>query len=136
MVIIQTVIMENKTGKKTVLVVDDEEHVRSLLKRILRSRYEVIEASDGKMAVDLTQKQRPDIILMDIMMPKMNGDVACHIVKSNPLTSNIPVIMVTAVDHDLNKKLSLDVMGANEYITKPFEIDGLLDTINKLLDNK
>jgi two-component system, cell cycle response regulator len=63
----------------------------------------------------------------------MNGDVACHIIKSNPLTANIPVIMVTALDHDLNRKLSLDIMGANEYITKPFETQTLMATIDKLL---
>ncbi|MDD4923456.1 MAG: response regulator [Dehalococcoidales bacterium] len=128
--------MGNKTGKKTVLIVDDEEHVRSLLSRILSNSYNIIEAGDGKLAVDLTHSQHPDIILMDIMMPRMNGDVACHIIKSNPLTSNIPVIMITALDHDLNRKLSLDIMGANEYITKPFETQALMETINKLLANK
>jgi two-component system cell cycle response regulator len=127
--------MASKTVKKTVLIVDDEEHVRSLLNRILSKIYNVIEASDGKIAVDLTHSQHPDIILMDIMMPKMSGDVACHIIKSTPLTANIPVIMVTALDHDLNKKLSLDIMGANEYITKPFETKKLMETINKLLTN-
>ncbi len=128
--------MASRTVKKTVLVVDDEEHVRSLLNRILSRSYNVIEASDGKLAVDITHSQHPDIILMDIMMPKMNGDVACHIIKSNPLTANIPVIMVTALDHDLNRKLSLDIMGANEYITKPFETQKLMETIDKLLVSK
>jgi CheY-like chemotaxis protein len=127
--------MGNKTVKKTILVVDDEDHVRSLLSRILSKSYNVIEASDGKLAVDLTHSHRPDIILMDIMMPKMNGDVACHIIKSNPITSGIPVIMITALDHDLNRKLSLDIMGANAYITKPFETQMLMKTINQLLAN-
>ncbi len=129
-------VMTNKTVKKTILVVDDEEHVRSLLNRILSNSYNVIEAGDGKLAVDLTHSKHPDIILMDIMMPKMNGDVACHIIKSNPLTSDIPVIMITALDHDLNRKLSLDIMGANEYITKPFEPRALMEAINKLLAAK
>ena len=125
--------MGNKITKKTILIVDDEDHVRSLLSRILSKSFNVIEASDGKIAVDLTHSRRPDIILMDIMMPKMNGDVACHIIKSNPITSNIPVIMVTALDHDLNRKLSLDIMGANAYVTKPFETQTLMETIDKLL---
>jgi DNA-binding response OmpR family regulator len=128
--------MDNKTGKKTVLIVDDEDHVRSLLNRILSNHFNVIEAFDGQQAVDIAQSQHPDLILMDIMMPKMNGDVACHVIKSNPLTANIPVIMLTALDYDLNRKLSLDVMGANDYITKPFEPQALLGTINKFLDNK
>ena len=127
--------MINSTVKKTVLVVDDEEHVRSLLNRILSKRFHVIEACDGKLAVDITHNQHPDIILMDIMMPKMNGDVACHIIKSNPLTANIPIIMITALDHDLNRKLSLDIMGANDYITKPFEAKKLIETIEQFLSN-
>jgi CheY-like chemotaxis protein len=128
--------MENKTGKKTVLIVDDEDNVRSLLNRILSNSFNVIEASDGQQAVDVTQNQHPDAILMDIMMPKMNGDVACHIIKSDPVTAHIPVIMLTALDYDLNRKLSLDVMGANDYITKPFEPRALVETINRLLDSK
>jgi CheY-like chemotaxis protein len=130
-------VMKNvKTDKKTVLVVDDEDHVRSLLKRILSNGYTIIEATNGQQALNSIHNQRPDIILMDIMMPKMNGDVACHIIKNDPLTSDIPVIMLTALDYELNKKLSLDVMGADDYITKPFDPQTLMAAINKLLDNK
>jgi DNA-binding response OmpR family regulator len=128
--------MENETGKKTVLIVDDEDHVRSLLNRILSGSFNVIEATDGQQAVDIALSRHPDAILMDIMMPKMNGDVACHVIKSDPATSNIPVIMLTALDYDLNRKLSLDVMGADDYITKPFEPKMLMETINKLLNNQ
>jgi DNA-binding response OmpR family regulator len=128
--------MENETGKKTVLIVDDEDHVRSLLNRILSGSFNVIEATDGQQAVDIALSRHPDAILMDIMMPKMNGDVACHVIKSDPATSNIPVIMLTALDYDLNRKLSLDVMGADDYITKPFEPKMLLETISKLLNNQ
>jgi DNA-binding response OmpR family regulator len=128
--------MENETGKKTVLIVDDEDHVRSLLNRILSGSFNVIEATDGQQAVDIALSRHPDAILMDIMMPKMNGDVACHVIKSDPATSNIPVIMLTALDYDLNRKLSLDVMGADDYIAKPFEPKMLLETISKLLNNQ
>lgn len=128
--------MKNDSGKKTVLIVDDEDHVRSLLNRILSNSFNVIEALDGQQAVDIAQSEHPDAILMDIMMPKMNGDVACHIIKSDPATSDIPVIMLTALDYDLNRKLSLDVMGANDYITKPFEPQALLGTINKFLNSQ
>ncbi len=128
--------MENETGKKTILIVDDEDHVRSLLNRILSGSFNVIEATDGQQAVDIALSRHPDAILMDIMMPKMNGDVACHVIKSDPATSNIPVIMLTALDYDLNRKLSLDVMGADDYITKPFEPKMLLETISKLLNNQ
>jgi DNA-binding response OmpR family regulator len=128
--------MKNDSGKKTVLIVDDEDNVRSLLNRILSNSFNVIEALDGQQAVDIAQNEHPDAILMDIMMPKMNGDVACHIIKSDPSTSNIPVIMLTALDYDLNRKLSIDVMGANDYITKPFEPQALLATINKFINSK
>ena len=125
-----------KTDKVTILVADDEDHVRSLLKRILSENYHVIEANDGQQALDIAHSQLPDIILMDIMMPKINGDVACHIIKTDPLTSNIPVIMLTALDYELNKKLSLDVMGADEYITKPFDSQLLLGKIDRLINKK
>jgi len=117
--------MENK---KKVLVVDDEPNVRRLLRSILSNNFIVIEAGDGQQAVDITNAQKPDVILMDMMMPKMDGLTACHMIKKDPATKSIPVIMVTAIGFELNIKLSQQ-MGATGYVTKPFSTKDLLDKI-------
>ena len=118
--------------KEKVLVVDDEENIRRLLRSMLGNKYIVLEAKDGKAAIDIVRSQRPDIILMDIMMPNMDGYTACHTIKRDPATKMIPVIMVTAVGQELNKKLAQE-MGADGYITKPFSSQVLLDTVNRFL---
>jgi len=121
--------MENK---KKILVVDDEPNVRRLLRSILSNNFIVIEAEDGQQAIDLANTQKPNAILMDMMMPKMDGLTACFAVKNNPATKSIPVIMVTAIDFELNIKLSQQ-MGATGYVTKPFSTQDLLDKITKAL---
>ena len=118
--------------KEKVLVVDDEENIRRLLRSMLGNKYIVLEAKDGKAAIDIVRSQKPDIILMDIMMPNMDGYTACHTIKRDPATKMIPVIMVTAVGQELNKKLAQE-MGADGYITKPFSAQELADTVNRLL---
>jgi CheY-like chemotaxis protein len=123
----------NETMKKKVLVVDDEPAVRQLLRKILSKNYAVLEAQNGEEAVNMAQSQKPDIILMDMMMPKMDGLTACLAIKTNQITRGIPVVMLTAIDYELNKKLSKDVMGADGYITKPFNTQALLKTISQLL---
>ncbi len=109
-----------ETNKKKVLIVDDEPGVRQLVNRILSKSYAILEARDGAEAVDMTRSQKPDIILMDMMMPKMDGLTACYMIKKDEATKQIPVVMITAIGYDLNRKLSQDVMGADGYITKPF----------------
>jgi DNA-binding response OmpR family regulator len=68
-----------------------------------------------------------------MMMPKMDGLTACYALKKDPVTKNIPVIMLTAIDQELNRKLSTTVMGVNKYMTKPFNAQELLETIKQLL---
>ena len=81
----------------------------------------------------MTYSQRPDLVLMDILMPKIDGLTACYVIKKNQTTKAIPVVMLTALGSELNKKLGQDVMGADGYITKPFSSQDLLDTIGKFL---
>jgi len=119
-------------GKKKVLVVDDEENVRHLVRSILGKDNIVLEAKDGQAAVDMARSQEPDFILMDIMMPNMDGYTACHIIKNNPVTKTIPVVMLTALSQELNVKLGQE-MGADGYITKPFSSQVLVDTVNRFL---
>lgn len=124
------------SGPKTILIADDEETVRSLVKRLLGKTYKVLEADNGEEAVKVAVNQKPDLILMDILMPKMDGLTACYAIKRNQATKEIPVVMLTAVDYELNRKLSQDVMGAQDYITKPFNSEALMSMIAKSLNNK
>jgi CheY-like chemotaxis protein len=122
------------SGSMKILIADDEEAVRSLVKRLLGDTYKVIEADNGEEAVKVAVNQKPDLILMDILMPKMDGLSACYAIKRNQATKAIPVIMLTAVNYELNRKLSQDVMGAEGYITKPFESWALTSMIAEALD--
>ena len=124
--------MEQVDKKKKVLIVDDEPNVRRLSRIILSKKFDVCEAEDGKQAIDMAHTQKPDVILMDMMMPKMDGLTACYAIKNNPATKSIPIIMVTAIGFELNIKLSQQ-MGANAYVTKPFAPKDLFDKIAQVL---
>ena len=117
--------VENKIN---ILVADDEESVRRVVVKMLGDEYAVLEAMDGKVALDMARRYQPDVILMDIMMPKMDGYIACSKIKADQATKHIPIVMLTAVSQELNKKLA-HTMGAEGYITKPFTRQDLLDTI-------
>lgn len=125
----------NITERQKVLVVDDEPGVRQLVSKILSREYTVVEAKDGEEAINAVKSQSPRIVIMDMMMPKMDGLTACYTIKKDPATRSIPVIILTAIDQELNKKLSTSVMGANKYMTKPFNTQELLASIRQLLDN-
>ena len=126
--------MEEVTAKKKVLIVDDEPNVRRLSRTILINKFEIIEAEDGRQALEQVAAKKPDVILMDLMMPKMDGLTACHIIKNDPITKAIPIIMVTAIGFELNIRLSQQ-MGANGYVTKPFLPQQLLEKIIEVLAN-
>ncbi len=113
---------------KKILIVDDEAGIRLMVVRMLGADYTVLEAADGEQAVALTRLHKPSLVLMDIMMPGKDGYSACHEIKTDPETKSIPVVMVSAIGHKLNAKLSAEV-GADGYITKPFSVEGLLEAI-------
>lgn len=125
----------SQINRKKILIADDESGIRLLVSNMLGEDYIILEASEGGEAVDMARSQQPDLILMDIMMPKMDGYTACHTIKSEPTTKTIPVVMLTGVGHELNKKLAQEV-GAEGYITKPFTLPELRDAINHLLTNR
>ena len=118
--------------KKKILIVDDEPNVRQLVINILSKDYTVLTAADGEEALSIARSQQPDLILMDIMMPEMDGYSACHALKRDEATSTIPVVIVTALGQELNKKFARE-MGADEYLTKPFNIQNLRDTVKRLV---
>ena len=120
-----------KKGK--ILVVDDEINITQILEFSIGSEgYEVITAQDGEDAVDKARREQPDLIILDIMMPKIDGYEACRILKANPLTKNIPVVLLTAKGRDIDKRLGYEV-GATDYIVKPFSPNKLVDRIHQLL---
>jgi len=118
--------------KKRILIADDEPNIRSVVARMLGKDYIVLEAANGEEAVDIAGRERPDIILMDLMMPEMDGYTACSLIKADQATKMIPVIILTAIGHEFNRKFAME-MGADAYITKPFTPQVLADAIGPLL---
>jgi two-component system response regulator VicR len=108
--------------KKTVLVVDDEQSIRELLVfNLQKEGYDTLEAEDGVTAVDLAIEKKPDLIMLDVMLPKLDGISVCKKIRYALNISNIPIIMISAKDEESDKIVGLE-MGADDYITKPFQI--------------
>jgi len=117
----------------TILVVDDSEDVALISARMLSQRgFAVSTASDGHEALAMVKRQRPNCILLDVMMPRMSGLQVLEALKADPATANIPVIMVTARTGD-EDVLHGYQQGADYYITKPFTADELLYGVNLVL---
>lgn len=120
--------------KKRVLVVEDEEHMRSLLKYNLnKENYEVNTAGDGFEGLEEVKRQKPDLIISDIMMPKMDGYEFCKILRDDPKTKTIPFIFLTAKGQLPDKVEGLRT-GADDYITKPFVPKELIEMVNARLE--
>jgi CheY-like chemotaxis protein len=125
--------MKNK--KANILVVDDDERTRRMMEAMLTPQgYGVILAKDGKEAVEVSASKKPDFILMDAMMPGMDGLAACFEIKSNPSTKGIPLFMLTALGGEGNREMAEQVWGADGYLTKPVDLKTLLDTIDRFLN--
>ena len=119
---------------KRILVVDDDPLQLKLVDAVAsKAGYEVLTAPDGKSGLDRARELHPDLIIMDIMMPEMDGYTALEAIRQAEGLKHIPVIMVTAVGFDMNRKMALE-MGADDYITKPFGVKDLLERIEKLLN--
>lgn len=119
--------------KNRILVVEDEESLLKLESILLSSKgYSVTGVMDGKSALEEVNANKPDLVILDIMLPEMDGFEVCQKIKENPETRHIPVVMLTA------KKNSQDFargrqVGSDAYITKPFKSSKVLDTIQELL---
>jgi two-component system alkaline phosphatase synthesis response regulator PhoP len=116
-----------------VLVVDDEAYIRLLVKSILGRDYDVLEAENGEEAIEIARVEKPALVLMDIMMPKMDGVGACSLLKANADTAAIPVVMMSARGDTLDQDYARE-MGADGYVTKPFMSRELLDMVGKMVN--
>ena len=131
-------------AKKTILIVDDEKPIVDILiYNLQKEGYNTIEAYDGEAAVEIAFDKKPDLILLDIMLPKIDGLTVCKKIRNS---MNIPIIMISAKDEEIDKILGLE-LGADDYITKPFSVRELvarvkanlrkaeINVTNKQIDN-
>ena len=118
---------------RSVLVVDDEPNiVLSLEFLIKQAGYEVRIARDGDAALKAIEERLPDLVLLDVMMPKRDGFDVCETIRANPVWKEIPIIMLTAKGRDIEREKGL-ALGADAYITKPFSTRDALDQIRQFL---
>ena len=127
--------MEFLADKPLMLAIDDNSDIRFLIKEMMKEKYNVITASDGKKGVRLAMKYVPDLIICDIMMPEMDGIECCSILKKESSTSHIPVLMLTACKLDEQRIQSYD-SGADGFISKPFNGDILISRCENLIKNR
>lgn len=120
-------------AKTTVLIIEDEKNIRELIKYNLQDDgYLVSEEMSGDSGLRRIQQDLPDLVLLDLMLPGMDGLSVCKAVKQNPKTASVPVIMLTAKGEEIDKVLGLEI-GADDYITKPFSPRELLARVKAVL---
>lgn len=119
-----------------ILTIDDQPDIRRLIRMTLEfDGYDVIEASSGQEGIQLALEKKPDLILLDVMMPDMDGIYVSQCIRADPTLSAIPIVMLTALARDTGLDKGLDA-GASFYLTKPFGPIELLDTIKQLLSKQ
>jgi two-component system response regulator VicR len=120
-----------------IMVVDDEPDVVDLVKLVLESDgFDVVTAYSGKEALEKIGQEMPDLVLLDIMMPLMDGWEVYSRIKANPITKDIPVAMLTAKSQSIDKMIGLHVVKVDDYITKPFGRSELLERVKRILKEK
>jgi len=120
-------------GKKKILLADDEEDIKTVIKLYLESKgYDVVTSYDGLDTLDKVKAEKPDLILLDIMMPVINGFEVCKQLKADENTSHIPIVMLSAASHSDSVEQAMKA-GAVDYIMKPFEPPRIEAILKKIL---
>ncbi len=123
-------------AEKEILIVEDNPQTVKLIKFILeKNKYSTISAKDGEEGLQMARDRKPDLIILDLMLPGMDGYRVCEILKANPNTKEIPVLVLTALDTGADFEKALEKK-ADWYITKPFEPQHLLKRINYLIEKR
>ena len=118
---------------ETVLIVDDEEYIVTSLEYVMKSAgYDVVVAYDGEQAIEKIKETGPDLLILDVMMPKLDGFEVCEKIRANPLWKSIRIIMLTAKGRDTEREKGLS-LGADAYMTKPFSTRDILKRVAELL---
>jgi two-component system, OmpR family, response regulator VicR len=124
-------------GKRRVVYIEDEQEMIDLVRLILnRKGYEIIGANGGHEGLDTVRKELPDLVLLDLMMPDMDGWDVYQQMKAADATKNIPVIVVTAKAQSIDKVLGLHIAKVDDYISKPFSPQELVDSVEKVLSRQ
>jgi DNA-binding response OmpR family regulator len=122
--------------RKKVLVVDDERDLVELIgMNLQRNGYEVVSANDGATGLDLARKQKPDLLILDVMMPGLSGQDVTRALKADPDTASLPIVMLTAKTEETDIIVGLS-LGADDYVTKPFSMKVLLARVGAVLRRK
>jgi|GEM_PF-783288 len=121
---LNTKVVRRQSMKPKLLIVDDEPEIREIVREVLAEHFDVIEAENGKQAVDIAQRSLPDMILMDVMMPEMDGIAATESIRSMLTTRHIPILMLTAANTKDYRIRAFD-FGADQFIGKPFDFEEL-----------
>lgn len=117
----------------TILLVDDEPNILLSLEFLMkRAGYEVRTAADGEAALQVVANSPPDLILLDVNMPKRDGFEVCQTIKANPAWKNVRIVMLTAKGRDVEREKGFS-LGADGYITKPFATQDVVDTVRSIL---
>lgn len=118
--------------KKSVLIIEDEENIANAQKMILEDEFDVSVAYDGESGLKKIRKLRPDLIVLDLMLPNRGGYDVCFSMRQDTQFKDIKVLMVTALNQPVDKDKGV-MVGTDEYLTKPFEPEQLLSAVRKLL---
>jgi len=121
-----------------VLIVDDEVHIRMLLEQTLEELeedcgVEILSAQNGEEGLELIRSEKPDVVFLDIMMPKLNGYEVCQRVKEDPEVNGVGIVLLTAKGQEVDRRQGLE-LGASRYMTKPFDPDEVLKVAKELLN--
>lgn len=121
---------------KKILIVDDEPHIRALLEQTLEDfedeDVEILTASNGQEGLEIIEEEHPDLVFLDVMMPKMNGFDVCQKVKKELQLDDVYIVMLTAKGQEFDKKKGLEV-GTDTYMTKPFDPDVIIEKAEEVL---